>query len=305
MHGRDASALVRAADVAMYEAKARKTGVVTYDPDLDVNTPTRLALLGDLRRALQEDQLLLHYQPKVDLDTGHVSGVEALVRWQHPERGLVPPGEFVPVAEGTGLILPLTLRTLELAVAQARQWLDDGRPVQVAVNLSPRCLLEPDFRGRRAGGPGAAPAARPAAPPRDHREQHHGRPGQGPGRADEPARGRGVACRSTTSAPATPRMAYLKRLPVDELKIDRSFVMEMTGSSSDSVLVRSSIDLGPQPRPVGRRRGRRGRRHRATPWPAWAATSLQGYHLARPMDAAAATAWLSSHAQARPVPVAP
>ena len=292
VHGRDASALVRAADVAMYEAKSRKTGVVTYDPDLDVNTPTRLALLGDLRRALQEDQLLLHYQPKVDLDTGHVRGVEALVRWQHPDRGLVPPGEFVPVAEGTGLILPLTLRTLELAIEQARQWYDDGQAVQVAVNLSPRCLLEPDFRGSVL-----------------EVLERHRLPAQllrleitessimaDPAKALAVLTGlqqAGVSLSIDDFGTGYSSMSYLKRLPVDELKIDRSFVMDMIANSSDNVLVRSSIDLGHN---LGLSVVAEGVEDQETVQALadLGCDVLQGYHLARPVDAATTTAWIAA-----------
>ena len=291
-HGRDGNALLRAADVAMYEAKARKCGVVTYDPELDVNTPTRLALLGDLRIALSHDQLVLHYQPKVDLDTGLVRGVEALVRWEHPDRGLVPPGDFIPVAEGTGLILPLTVRTLELAVAQARTWSDSGRPVQVAVNLSPRCLLEPDF----------------SASVITLLQQH-----------DLPARllrleitescimadptkalavltslqQAGISLSIDDFGTGYSSMSYLKRLPVDELKIDRSFVMDMIANSSDNVLVRSSIDLGHN---LGLSVVAEGVEDQETVQALadLGCDVLQGYHLARPMDAATTTAWIAA-----------
>ncbi len=292
-HGRDGNALMRAADVAMYEAKSRQTGVLTYDPELDVNTPTRLALLGDLRRAIQEGQLVLHYQPKVDVDTGDVRGVEALVRWQHPERGLVPPDEFIPVAEGTGLILPLTMRTLELAVGQARAWHDDGHPVQVAVNLSPRCLLEPDFAESVV-----------------ELLQRHDLPSrllrleitESTIMAD-PAKALvvltslqscGVSLSIDDFGTGYSSMSYLKRLPVDELKIDRSFVMDMIGNSSDSVLVRSSIDLGHN---LGLSVVAEGVEDQATvsALAELGCDVLQGYHLARPMDATAMTQWMSAH----------
>ncbi len=189
-HGGDSTELLRVADVAMYESKSQARGVVLYQPALDVHTPHRLALLGDLRRALHNDELTLHYQPKVAVGTQDVSGVEALVRWHHPVRGMVPPDDFIPVAEGTGLIMPLTLRTLELAIAQARAWCDLGNPIQVAVNLSPRCLLEVAFPGmvaemlERHALPGA-PAAR-----RADRDHDHGRSRARAGGAD-PTQGAG------------------------------------------------------------------------------------------------------------------
>jgi len=294
-HGKDGNALLRAADVAMYEAKERKCGVVTYDPELDSNTPTRLALLGDLRRALRDDdQLLLHYQPKVDLQTGEVRGVEALVRWQHPERGLVLPAAFIPAAEGTGLILPLTIRTLQIAIAQAWAWQDQGQAVQVAVNLSPRCLLEPAF----------------PTLVQDLLDQH-----QLPPRLlrleitestimADPARAlasltalqqSGISLSIDDFGTGYSSMSYLKRLPVDELKIDRSFILDMLGDNSDNVLVRSSIDLGHN---LGLSVVAEGVEDQATvtALAGLGCDVLQGYHLARPMTATATTEWMRSRA---------
>jgi diguanylate cyclase len=118
---------------------------VLFDPKQDQHSPRRLALLGELRRALDQRQLLLHYQPKADAHTGQLLGVEALVRWQHPEHGLVPPDEFVPLAERTGLIVPLTHYVLDEALRQGRQWSDAGHELSVAVNVSARRLLDLQF----------------------------------------------------------------------------------------------------------------------------------------------------------------
>src|SRR5450759_1642951 len=141
-HGADATTLLQRADIAMYVAKSQNLGVFAYDPAVDGHSPAKLALLGDLRRALDRDELVLHYQPKVSISTGDVIGAEALVRWQHPDRGLVPPDDFIPLAEHTGLIGPLTRHVLDSALAQVRVWADAGRPLQVAVNLSARNLLD-------------------------------------------------------------------------------------------------------------------------------------------------------------------
>jgi diguanylate cyclase (GGDEF)-like protein len=118
-HGRDATELLQRADVAMYSAKAMHSGLVTYDPALDGHTPQRLALLGELRRGLECGELVLFYQPKMNLQTKRIEGVEALVRWQHPEYGLLPPGDFIPLAERTGLIQPLTRYVLGAALRQS------------------------------------------------------------------------------------------------------------------------------------------------------------------------------------------
>jgi diguanylate cyclase len=140
-HADDASSLMRTADVAMYAAKHHRTGVATYSPEEDHSSPARLVLLGDLHRALHPEpgaarELELHYQPKVDLDTGRIVGLEALMRWRHPTRGLLLPGLFIPLAEQSGVIHQLTRHALASAVGQLATWLDEGRTTPVAVNLS-------------------------------------------------------------------------------------------------------------------------------------------------------------------------
>jgi diguanylate cyclase (GGDEF)-like protein len=292
-HGDVADELLRAADVAMYEAKAGRRGVLVYERSLDGHSPSRLALLGELRLALQEEQLVLHYQPKVDVALGQVTGAEALVRWQHPERGLVPPSEFIPVAEGTGLILPLTMYTLEAAVAQMRDWLDRGHAIQVAVNLSPRCLLEP-------------------ALPEQVRQllDRHGVPARllrleltestvmaDPQRALTALtelRELGVAISIDDFGTGYSSMSYLKQLPVDELKIDRSFVMDMLAEGHDAVLVRSSIDLGHN---LGLAVVAEGVEDEETlnALKLLGCDVVQGYHLARPMPASSFTDWVVAH----------
>ncbi|MFF1528025.1 putative bifunctional diguanylate cyclase/phosphodiesterase [Cellulomonas sp. NPDC058312] len=136
-HAEDASSLMRMADVAMYTAKTHRLGVSVYSPDEDDSSPARLVLLGDLHRALGvEDELQLHYQPKIDLRTGRTVGLEALMRWHHPTRGMLPPDLFIPLAEQSGLIHDLTRYALRICVAQLADWAEQGDPVPVAVNLS-------------------------------------------------------------------------------------------------------------------------------------------------------------------------
>jgi diguanylate cyclase (GGDEF)-like protein len=238
----DASAMLQHADVAMYVAKSSHRGVSLYDPATDENSPARLRLLAELARAIDQDQLVLHYQPKCDL-TGTVRGVEALVRWQHPERGLLPPVEFVPVAERTGLIHPLTDFVLDRAVGQAAEWSAQGRPVQVAVNVSTRSLLDPGF------------ADRVLAILATHRT-----PAQLLGMEitettimEDPDRalavltrlaGQGVRLAIDDFGTGYSSLAYLKSLPVHELKIDRSFVAGMVVNPRDQVIVDSTVALG-------------------------------------------------------------
>jgi EAL domain-containing protein (putative c-di-GMP-specific phosphodiesterase class I) len=129
----------------MYAAKQTHAGFVIYGASVDQHSPRRLALLGGLRRALEPDELVLHYQPKADLRSGRVLGVEALVRWQHPDHGLLGSGEFIPLAERTGLIHPLTRWVLDAALRQAGEWRRAGHELSVAVNVSTRSLLDRDF----------------------------------------------------------------------------------------------------------------------------------------------------------------
>ncbi|WP_340296260.1 EAL domain-containing protein, partial [Aquipuribacter hungaricus] len=129
----------------MYTAKELQTGVERYDPLSDSNDRSRLTLLTDLRHALAHEELLLHFQPKLNLTDGTLAGVEALVRWQHPTRGLLHPADFLPTVEHTGLIWPLTLTVLDLALTQTSTWRHAGHDLQVAVNLSARCLHRPDL----------------------------------------------------------------------------------------------------------------------------------------------------------------
>ncbi len=145
-HALDAEGLLRRADVAMYQAKRDRTGVEVYESKRDSNTPDRLGLLGDLRRALDAHEVHLHYQPKVRFD-GQVAGLEALVRWVHPERGKVPPDEFIAIAESSGLMPHLTEYVLETALGQVARWREQGLFVPVAVNVSPRDVHTPGFAG--------------------------------------------------------------------------------------------------------------------------------------------------------------
>ena len=138
----DVDALLSQVDIAMYRAKRTGVGVAVYDDTLDRHDLHDLTLLGELRQAIDNDELILHYQPKADVVSRRVTGVEALVRWNHPTRGLLAPGEFIPLAESTGLLGPLTHWVLSHTIATASHWRRGGLPVAVAVNISPRSLLD-------------------------------------------------------------------------------------------------------------------------------------------------------------------
>ena len=296
LHGTTPEALLANADIAMYSAKERKAGAVFFDPADRVNTPTRLTVLGDLRRALEaEDQLTLHFQPKYALDDDRLIGVEALLRWNHPERGKVPPGEFIELAEGTGIIIKLTERVLRDALAQARRWVDDGHEVPIAVNLSTRCLLDPSF-----------PAlveqllAEHDVPPSLLRLEITESAVMGdPARATEALRrlhDYGVSLSIDDFGTGYTSMAYLRRLPVDELKVDRSFVMRMTENEHDAVLVRTAIDLGHNLGLTVVAEGVELAAH-VTALRALDCDVVQGYHYARPMPAADVSALFGRVAQ--------
>jgi diguanylate cyclase (GGDEF)-like protein len=292
-HGDAVEDLMRSADLAMYAAKDAKTGVVMYDPSTPVHQPNRLALLGELRRALERPgELVLYYQPKIGLLMSELYGVEALVRWNHPERGIVSPAEFIPIAESTGLINRLTVHVLDTALAQVRSWLDEGREIPVAVNLSPRCLLDPEMLDRvshmlvrhrvparllRLEVTETAVMANPALALRTLTGLHE----------------LGVRLSIDDYGTGYSSMAYLKRLPVDELKVDRSFVLNMTSSENDAILVRSAIDLGHNLGLTVVAEGVEGAEHVAA-LRELGCDIAQGYHFARPMPPDKLAEWLRS-----------
>src|SRR6185503_1817905 len=146
-HGRDAQTLVRNADIAMYAAKRNKTGYAIYDPHYDTSQQEHLSLLGELRRAVERDELRLYYQPKISLRSANISSVEALIRWEHPVRGLIPPAMFIPFAEHTGYIKLLTRWVLREAVRQCGEWLREDLRLAISVNISARDLMNRDLPG--------------------------------------------------------------------------------------------------------------------------------------------------------------
>ncbi len=241
-HGRDVVRLLQCADVAMYAAKSDRRAVRVYDRSMDAFTPDRLALFGELRRAIENDELSVHYQPQVDINSGQVTRVEGLVRWQHTVHGLLPPDDFIPLAEHTGLIRPLTWSVLRMAARACQRWRAAGLDLTVAVNLSVRSLLDEDLVAQLdrlladAGLPASAleleitETTVMADPERSLAVL-----------AD--LRGLGVRLSIDDYGTGQASLAYLNRLPVDTLKIDRSFVIAMLGSSNDAAIVRSTIEL--------------------------------------------------------------
>jgi diguanylate cyclase (GGDEF)-like protein len=289
-HGDDVHTLVQRADVAMYDAKRAQAGIATYSAERDPYSADRLGLLAELRRAIERDELVLHYQPKVSVDGGEVIGVEALVRWQHPTRGLLGPVEFVPLAERTGTVAELTRWVVATALRQARAWIEAGRPLPVAVNLAAANIVDVTL-------PDAIAALL----------AEHGVPGglleceisehtvmADPLRAMEVLgrlRDMGLRLSLDDFGTGHSSLAYLKRLPLDEVKIDRSFVAGMTQDENDAVIVRSTIDLA---RNLGLDVVAEGVEDAATlhGLGELRCDVAQGFHLSRPLPAEELDAWL-------------
>jgi diguanylate cyclase (GGDEF)-like protein len=280
-HGSDVDALIQRADVAMYLAKAAHSGYEIYAADRDQHSPDRLALLADLRRALDDDELVLHYQPKIDLRDGTVTTVESLVRWNHPGRGMIQPGDFLPLAEQAGLTEPLTKHVLDKALKQRAEWREAGLDLTVAVNLSPRSLLDlnfPDYVLRLMEKWKTPPGGLQLEITESSLVSDPTRVRTVLDRLSEMRVGVSIDDFGTGSS----SLAHLLELPVGELKIDRSFVMNMEADDGDAVIVRSTIDLG---RNLGIKVVAEGVENEST----WRAVSelgcdlAQGYFRSRPM----------------------
>jgi diguanylate cyclase (GGDEF)-like protein len=294
----NAAELLQHADVAMYTAKRGHLGVALYDPRSDENSFEKLAVVGDLRRAIENGELELHYQPKVRVSDRTVCGVEALVRWRHPVRGLVFPDQFIPVAEQSGLIRPLTDAVLEIALAQLRVWREDGRRIPVAVNVGADCLLDPNFTGRL----------------RELMAAHGTRPGdltveitEGAVIADpvqaavvlSEIRTLGVRISIDDFGTGYSSMSYLQEMPLDELKIDRRFTSRIESTASGRAIVAAIADLahaldlevvaeGVEDESVLAALEEIG------------CESAQGYHMCRPKPADEVLAWITGSSEPAP-----
>ncbi len=281
LHGTDVDTLLQRADVAMYEAKAAYKDVVVYDAANDSYSPARLALVGELRRAIDQKELRVVYQSKVDLHTGRIVGAEALVRWRHVDRGDIPADEFVPVAEHTGLLRPMTLCVLEQALAALERWRRSGHEISVAVNLSVRNLLDQGLPGDIAAllakhrlPPNAleleiTESALIADPVRTHAVLQR-------------LRELGVGIALDDYGTGYSSLAYIRKMPITTLKIDKSFVLGMATDENDAVIVRSTVDLA---RNLGLEVVAEGVEDAETAGrlAAFGCDIAQGYHFSRPM----------------------
>jgi len=242
-HGDDANMLLRHADISMYAAKRNKSGFAIYDARLEEHRQEHLTLLGELRRAIEQHELVLLYQPKLDLARRVTNGVEALIRWEHPTRGNVPPSEFIPFAEQTGNIRMITRWVIESAVAQCGTWQAVGHPLKVSINVSARDLLDRELVPFIA----AAIKKHGVDPELLCFELTESALMEDPTRARETLKQLhelGVKLSMDDYGTGYSSLAYIKNLALDELKIDRAFVTGMDTDSQSAAIIRSTIELG-------------------------------------------------------------
>ncbi len=291
MHAEDAETLLRRADVAMYVAKENGGGYEVYQDSFDRHNPQRLTLIGQVRPALESGEFVMYYQPKVRLMDGRVAGAEALIRWEHPTLGLVPPDEFIPLVEKTVLLRPLTHYVAESVLKQWREWASMGIRLPIAINVSPRSLLDADFpesieqllrdidvppaflrieltEGFLMGDSGRSIAVLDALS------------------------NVGVGLSIDDFGTGYSSLSYLKRLPIEEIKVDRSFVMQMHVDANDFMIVRATVDLG---RNLGLRVVAEGVEDLATfdRLADFGCDEAQGYYISKPLSAIEFTRWLS------------
>lgn len=241
-HGNTTSTLLKSADVAMYYAKQNKLDFYIYNPGADRNTPDRLSLMGELRQAIHENQLELFYQPEVDIASSRIIGVEALVRWNHPERGFVPPDDFIPMAEHSGLIRPLTYWVINSAIRQREKWHDMGIDILISINLSMHNLNDTDF------APQLEMLLQNTIVPVQYFEFEVTESSimDNPDHVVEvmdKLNALNVSFAVDDFGTGYSSLSLLKKLPVQKLKIDKSFIMDMETDSDDEAIVHSVIDM--------------------------------------------------------------
>ena len=294
-HGSDVPLLLQRAELALHRAKSVGIGSEVYSAEHDEPSRERLALVGELGRAIDRGELEVWYQPMASLETGRVTGVEALVRWRHPTHGLLGPAAFLPMVEQTGLMKPLTLHVLDAALRQCADWRRAGLDLSVSVNLSATNLIDRDLPSdvtSQIETRGLDPAAL-------HLEVTESVVMADPDRAREVLSGlraSGVRIALDDFGTGYSSLGYLKNLPVDELKLDRSFVAEVATSARDAAIVRATIELA---RAVDLQTVAEG----VETADAWeflhqiGCDYAQGYLLSKPAPASELTEWLAGRAR--------
>ncbi len=302
-HGESGAILMQRADIAMYVAKRNGSGWAHYHPSLDSHSSDRLSMLSELRSAIENDELVLYYQPKVSLAAGGVTGAEVLIRWNHPERGFMPPDQFIPFAEQTGFITQITRWVLRRAFAQCAQWWSTGRALNIAINLSARDLHAPglvEYVRQQMDEYGVNPnwITLEVTESALMTDAAHALT------TLEALRKMGLRLAIDDFGTGYSSFSYLKKMPVDEIKIDKSFVMDMIVDSDDAAIVRSVIDLSHN---LGLKVTAEGTESDAI-MRTLAGLNCdlgQGYHWSRPLAQAQFELWLDQYAhQGRPALVA-
>jgi diguanylate cyclase (GGDEF)-like protein len=291
-HGEDMHTLLQHGDMAMYAAKRSNAGFAVYDPRYDRQSQQRLSLMSELRHAVEHGELVLYYQPKVDLVTGTIDHVEALVRWIHPERGFIAPDEFIPFAEHTGYIKAITRWVIAEALRQLVDWHGRGVELNVSINISARDLTNPELPAMFTG----LDSARANALQWLSLEITESGIMTDAARALgtlEFLRGLGLRLSIDDFGTGYSSLSYLKRLPVQELKIDKSFVIDMAEDKDGAMIVRSTINLGHN---MGLKVVAEGVENRET-WDllkAWGCDLAQGYFISRPLPGDDLVQWLAA-----------
>jgi len=292
LHGSDAEALMQHADVAMYQAKNNQEGFSVYDSSQDEHSTNLLTLGDDLRKAIKNDQLTLAYQPKIDLHTNQVVGVEVLLRWVHEEHGFISPDEFIPMAEQSGLINEVTHWVLRTALKQKAQWSRDHIDLSVAINLSAKNLLDKSLLTviKREL------EIHQVAPESLYLELTETAVMSDPTHAIlslQQLFDMGIRLSIDDFGTGYSSLSYLKKLPVDEIKIDRSFVMDMEHDANDAVIVQSTIDLAHN---MGLSVIAEGveKEHILAQLRAQGCDLVQGYYISKPLDNNDLIAWLQA-----------
>jgi diguanylate cyclase (GGDEF)-like protein/PAS domain S-box-containing protein len=290
VHGTDGRTLLRRADVAMYAAKQSQTGYAFHRDDHESRTPDQLALVVEMRSAIERNEFELYYQPKQHLRSGLMTRAEILLRWNHPTRGLLSPAVFVPLAERTGLIKPLTEWVLDRAMQQCRVWQDAGAPIHVAVNVSAKSLLDQSLPGKVQ-----SLLDKWGVDPRFLKiEITESSIMADPAHALailSMLQSMGVRLSVDDFGTGYSSLTHLRELPIDEIKIDKSFVTGMIASDADAAIVRTVIDLGHN---LGKQVCAEGVEDEAT-WKLLGEMGCdlaQGYWISRPLTATALMAWL-------------
>jgi len=290
-HGQHAGSLMQHAEVAMYSSKQTKKGYVIYDSDQDQHDPRKLALTAELHRAIEQDELALHYQPKIDLKTKQVIGVEALLRWIHPEWGFIPPDQFIGLAERTGLIKPLSEWVFNEAHRQGLAFHQMGIKLNIAINFSARNIQDPQMRAvieEKIKHSGLSPGTLEL----EITENVIMDDPEGALEVMHQLRSLGITFTIDDFGTGYSSLIYLKKLPVSSLKIDRSFVMEMMSNKEDAAIVRSTIDLGHS---LGLLVIAEGVENKETfeELMALGCDAAQGYYMCRPIPPEALATWLN------------